>query len=141
MKLSEVASAEKIHQYLMAQTEEPRSLSEMVNSLLCIEHCRKKVALPRSQNSALITDYNSATGKCISLRENNKILYENIDALKKDITQLHRDVNQQQYWVHDYKNRLTVKTLECDSVKAELELLTRKYKQNELNKKMKVVQM
>ncbi|KAF5782518.1 hypothetical protein HanXRQr2_Chr11g0496791 [Helianthus annuus] len=71
--------------------------------------------------------------KYIDLRENNKILYEKIDALKKDIAQLHRDVNQQQCWVHDYKHRLTVKTLECDSVKGELELLTGKYKQNELN--------
>ena len=72
-------------------------------------------------------------GVTISLRENNKILYEKIEALKKDITQLHRDVNQHQCWVHDYKHRLTVKTLECDSVKGELELLTGKYKQNELN--------
>ncbi|MFS7928339.1 hypothetical protein Hanom_Chr04g00319601 [Helianthus anomalus] len=72
-------------------------------------------------------------GKCISLLENNKILYEKIEVLKKDIAQLHRDVNQQQCWVHGYKHRLTVKTLECDSLKAELELLTGKYQQNELN--------
>ncbi|MFS7962839.1 hypothetical protein Hanom_Chr08g00731241 [Helianthus anomalus] len=65
--MSEAASAEKVHQCLMAQTEEPISLSEMVNSLLCTEHYRKKVTLLRSQNSALITDYNNAMGKCISL--------------------------------------------------------------------------
>ncbi|MFS7936714.1 hypothetical protein Hanom_Chr05g00419041 [Helianthus anomalus] len=111
MKISEAAAAEKIHQCLMAQTEEPRSLFETVNSLLCFEHCRKKVALLRSHNSTLINDYNSAMGNCTSLRENNKILYEKIDALKKDIVQLDRDVNQQQCWVHDYKHRLTVKTL------------------------------
>ncbi|KAF5777973.1 hypothetical protein HanXRQr2_Chr12g0542071 [Helianthus annuus] len=62
-------------------------------------------------------DYNSVTTKYISLRKNNKILYEKIEALKKDIAQLHKDVNQQQCWVHDYKHRLTVRTLECDSVK------------------------
>ncbi|XP_021996295.1 papilin-like [Helianthus annuus] len=133
MKLSESAAVDKVHQCLMAMTEEPKSLAETVNSLLCTEHCRKKVALLRSQNSALITDNNTVMGKYISLRENNKILYEKIEALKKDIAQLHRDVNRQQCWVHDYKHRLIVKTLECDSVKGELELLTGKYKQNELN--------
>ncbi|MFS7929002.1 hypothetical protein Hanom_Chr04g00327461 [Helianthus anomalus] len=68
----------------------------MLNSILCTEHRRKKDALIRSQNFALITYYNCAMGKCISLRENNKILCEKLDALKKDIAQLHRDVNQQQ---------------------------------------------
>ncbi|MFS7919655.1 hypothetical protein Hanom_Chr03g00215231 [Helianthus anomalus] len=85
MKLAETVAAEKVHQCLMALTEEPKSLPKMVNSLLCTEHCRKKVAFLRSQNSALIIDYNSAIGKCISLRENNKIFYEKIEALKKDI--------------------------------------------------------
>ncbi|MFS7963002.1 hypothetical protein Hanom_Chr08g00733081 [Helianthus anomalus] len=66
----------------------------MVNSLLCSEHCRNKLALMRAHNSALIIDYDSAMAKCISFRENNKILYEKIDALKKDIAQLHLDVNQ-----------------------------------------------
>ncbi|MFS7975685.1 hypothetical protein Hanom_Chr10g00883531 [Helianthus anomalus] len=86
-----------------------------------------------THNSALINDYNSAMSKCISVRENNKILYEKIDALKKDIAQLHLDVNQQKCWVHNYKNRLNVKTLECDSMRVELELLTGKYQRNELN--------
>ncbi|MFS8008306.1 putative transcription factor interactor and regulator CCHC(Zn) family [Helianthus anomalus] len=130
MKLSKNVVVERAHQCLMVMTKEPKSLSETVNSLLCTKHCRKKVAFLRSQNSALITDYNNAMGKCISLQENNKIRYEKIEALKKDIAQLHIDVNQQQCWVHDYKHRLTVKTLECDSVKAQLELLTGKYKQN-----------
>ncbi|MFS7934933.1 hypothetical protein Hanom_Chr05g00397491 [Helianthus anomalus] len=131
MKIFKVV--EKIHQCLTTQTEETRSLFETVNSLLCSEHYRKKIALMRSHNSALITDYNSAMAKCISLRENNKILYEKIAALKKDIAQLHRDVNQQKCWVYDYKHKLIVKTLECDSLRAELELLTGKYKQNELH--------
>ncbi|MFS8002664.1 hypothetical protein Hanom_Chr13g01204741 [Helianthus anomalus] len=95
MKLSEIAAVERVHQCLMAMTEEPKSLSDTVNSLLCTKHYRKKVALLRSQNSTLITDYNTVMGKYISLQENNKILYEKIEALKKDITQLHRDVNQQ----------------------------------------------
>ncbi|MFS8005417.1 hypothetical protein Hanom_Chr13g01237111 [Helianthus anomalus] len=69
----------------------------------------------------------------MALTEEPKSLSETIDTLKKDITQLHRDVNQQQCWVHDYKHRITVKTLECDSIKVVLELLTGKYKQNELN--------
>ncbi|MFS7903456.1 hypothetical protein Hanom_Chr01g00024271 [Helianthus anomalus] len=92
MKISE--AAEKIHQCLMAQTEKPRSFSETVNSFLCSEHCRKKIAFMRSHNSTFITDYNSAMANCISPREKNKILYEKIDVLKKDIAQLHRDVNQ-----------------------------------------------
>ncbi|MFS8023433.1 hypothetical protein Hanom_Chr16g01451401 [Helianthus anomalus] len=106
------------HQCLLAQTEEPRSLSNMVNSLLSSEHCRNKIALMRAHNSTLITDYNSAMAN---------------DALKKDIAQLHLDVNQQKCWVYDYKKILNIKTLECDSVSAQLELLTGKYKQNELN--------
>ncbi|MFS8007240.1 putative transcription factor interactor and regulator CCHC(Zn) family [Helianthus anomalus] len=35
MKLSETTALEKVHQCLMALTEEPKSLSETVNSLLC----------------------------------------------------------------------------------------------------------
>ncbi|MFS7970983.1 putative transcription factor interactor and regulator CCHC(Zn) family [Helianthus anomalus] len=116
MKLSE--AVEKIHQCLMAQTEELRSLSETVNSLLCSGHCRKKIALMRSHNFVLITDYNSAMAKCIILRENHKSLNEKIDSLKKDIAQHHLEVNQQKC---------------CDSMRVELELLTGKYKQNELN--------
>ncbi|MFS7930603.1 hypothetical protein Hanom_Chr04g00346191 [Helianthus anomalus] len=81
----------------MAQTEEPRLRSQMLNSLLCSEHCRNKIALMRAHNSALITDYNSAMAKCTSLRENNKILYEKIGALKKVTTQIHLDVNQQNF--------------------------------------------
>ncbi|MFS8021069.1 hypothetical protein Hanom_Chr16g01423101 [Helianthus anomalus] len=56
--------------------------------------------------------------KCISLREKNKLLYEKVEAQKKDIAQLHKDLNQQQRWVHDYKNKLNVKTMELDSVRA-----------------------
>ncbi|XP_021971535.1 altered inheritance of mitochondria protein 21-like [Helianthus annuus] len=85
-------------------TEEPKSLSEMVNSLLCTGNCRKKDAFMRSKNSPLITDYNNAMGKYINLRENHKILYEKIEALKKDIAQLHRDVNQQQSDKSDHEN-------------------------------------
>ncbi|KAJ0575910.1 putative nuclear polyadenylated RNA-binding protein Nab2/ZC3H14 [Helianthus annuus] len=118
---------------VQTQPDKPRSLIDTVNYLLCTEPCRNRVAQLRALNSKMMDDYNSVMAKYIGLRENNKILYEKIDALKKDIAQLHRDVNQQQCWVHDYKHRLTVKTLECDSVKGELELLTGKYKQSELN--------
>ncbi|MFS8007539.1 hypothetical protein Hanom_Chr14g01262201 [Helianthus anomalus] len=53
----------------------------MVNSLLCSDHCRNKLA----KNFNLINDYNSAMSKCISLRENNKLLYEEVEAQKKNI--------------------------------------------------------
>ncbi|MFS7928340.1 hypothetical protein Hanom_Chr04g00319611 [Helianthus anomalus] len=44
MKLSEAVAVEKAHQCLMTLTEETKSISETVNSLLGTEHCRKKVA-------------------------------------------------------------------------------------------------
>ncbi|KAJ0489428.1 hypothetical protein HanHA300_Chr12g0443971 [Helianthus annuus] len=105
------------HAQVQTQPDKPRSLIDTVNYLLCTKPCRNRVAQLRALNSKIMDDYNSVTTKYISLRENNKILYEKIEALKKDIAQLHRDVNQQQCWVHDYKHRLTVRTLECDSVK------------------------
>ncbi|XP_022004044.1 uncharacterized protein LOC110901531 [Helianthus annuus] len=99
---------------VQTQPDKPRSLIDTVNYLLCTEPCRNRVAQLRALNSKMMDDYNRVMEKYIGLRENNKILYEKIDALKKDIAQLHRDVNQQQCW-------------------GELELLTGKYKQNELN--------
>ncbi|MFS8007832.1 putative transcription factor interactor and regulator CCHC(Zn) family [Helianthus anomalus] len=121
------------HQCLMAQTKESKSLSETVNSLLCSKHCRNKITPMGAHILSLINDYNSAVSKCMSLRDNNKILFGKIYALKKDITHLHLDVNQQKCWIHDYKHRLNIKTLECDFVRAELELLIGKYKLIELN--------
>ncbi|MFS7990844.1 hypothetical protein Hanom_Chr11g01063671 [Helianthus anomalus] len=111
----------------MAQTDEPKSLIDTVNTLLCSDHCRSKLAQLRAHNFNLINDYNSSMTKCIGLRENNKLLTKNVEAQKKDIDLLHKDLNQQQCWVHDYKNKINVKTMELDSVRAELELLTGKY--------------
>ncbi|KAJ0767171.1 putative nuclear polyadenylated RNA-binding protein Nab2/ZC3H14 [Helianthus annuus] len=118
-----------------AQPDKPRSLIDTVNYLLCIEPCRNKVAQLRALNSKMMDDYNSAMTQCIGLRQRNKLLTEKVEAQKKDIAQLHLDLNQQHSWVHDYKTILNAKILECDSVRAELELLTGNYQQNELNMK------
>ncbi|MFS7997685.1 hypothetical protein Hanom_Chr12g01144821 [Helianthus anomalus] len=56
----------------------------------------------RAHNFSLINDYNSAKSKCISLQENNKLLYEKVEVQKKDIAYLHKELNQQQCWVPDY---------------------------------------
>ncbi|MFS7932805.1 hypothetical protein Hanom_Chr04g00372241 [Helianthus anomalus] len=64
--------------------------------------------------------------KCTSLRENNRLLTEKVEA-EKDMAQLYKDLNQQQCWVYDYRNKFNVKNMELDSVRAELELMTRKY--------------
>ncbi|MFS8004154.1 hypothetical protein Hanom_Chr13g01222341 [Helianthus anomalus] len=96
----------------------------MVNSLLCSDHYRNKLAQIRAHNFNLINDYNSAMSQCISLREKNNLVYEKVETQKEDITQLHKHLNLQQCGVHDYKNTLNVKTMELDSLRAE---------QNELN--------
>ncbi|MFS7918577.1 hypothetical protein Hanom_Chr03g00202811 [Helianthus anomalus] len=86
-------------------------LSEMVNTLFCSNLCRSKLAHIRAHNFNLINEYNSAMTKCISLRESNKLLTQMVEE-QKDISQLHKDLNQEQ---------------------SELELPTDKYQQNELN--------
>ncbi|MFS7890064.1 hypothetical protein Hanom_Chr00s000006g01614371 [Helianthus anomalus] len=121
--------------HAQTQPDKPRSLIDTVNYLFCTDPCRNKVAQLRALNSKMMNDYNRVITQCINLRYRNKLLTEKVEAEKKDIAQLHFDVNQQQCWVYDYKTRLNEKTLECDSVRAELELLTGKYQQNEINMK------
>ncbi|XP_022033203.1 protein FAM133B-like [Helianthus annuus] len=56
--------------------------------------------------------------KCINLKENHKLISKKVEA-QKDIAQLHKDLNQNQCWVYNYQNRLNVKIMELDSVRAE----------------------